>query len=105
MEDWGRKMDTEMDAWIFCRALIVLNVRIFPAVLERRDLLLLSLERQAGFCEIRKKQNSLQSLLLAAIKGWNAAFAKSASSFIWSLWLYQYNCQSQEIPLITLPFT
>lgn len=40
-------MDTEMDvdAWFFCRALIVLNVRVFPAVLGRRDLLLLSLER------------------------------------------------------------
>lgn len=99
-------MDTEMDmdAWIFCTAFIVLHVRIFPAVLERRDLLLLSPERLAGFSEILKKQNSVQSLLLAAIKGWNAAFAKSASSFIWSLWLYQYNCQSQEIPLITLPF-
>lgn len=64
-------MDKEMDvdAWFFCRAFIVLHVRIFPTVLGRKDLLLLSLERWAGFSEILKKQNSLQSLLLAAIKG------------------------------------
>lgn len=54
-------MDTEMDvdAWFFCRALAVLHVKIFPAALRRRDLLLLSLERQAGFSEILKKQNSI----------------------------------------------
>lgn len=49
-------MNTEMDvdAWFFCRALAV-----FPAALRRRDLLLRSLERQAGFSEILKKQNSI----------------------------------------------
>lgn len=60
-------MDTEMDvdAWFFCRAFIVLHVRLFPTVLGRKDLLLLSLERWAGFSEIlRSKIHSNHCYLL-----------------------------------------